>query len=630
MSIIAAGDFRSAVCIHAEMPMLVYGDAKRVEDPREKIAAIRAGLERLVTTRPRIERHAILAGLLIEAGELEQGLLDDQLARNGEERPSPVGEAAARLTRAVAGVLLPSFRTFGALPEGEAARFATAPIGQALDDLLAHELPGTIEVSVPEGYAFYGLYPETYFCAAENALRQAGEGPLKVIGIRSIGTGLAAAVAAVAGEEAAVASVRPEGHPFSRQVAVGQWLGRELLGEEDGPRPRYAVVDEGPGLSGSSFGCVADWLEDRGVAPEAISFFPSHRGGLGPYASERHRSRWERAHREVVEFEGLFASPQARWPLQSWVKDLTGEPEEPLEDLSAGRWRERLFPDRSLWPTADVQGERRKYLLTAGGRRWLLKFVGLGRYGREKLGLAQALGNARLIPPVTGLRHGFLVGPWLEDVRPLPLAPEVDPLALLDAVASYLAFRASRFPAAPEERGATPHKLFEMLVHNTKRALGPVSAEVVRDWRGRLAEIARLERPVLTDNKMHAWEWLVTPEGKLLKADALDHHRANDLVGPQDIAWDLAGAAVELGLSEPELDLLADAVARRSGTPRAERVQLDFYTVAYLAFQTGRHTLAAEALEPTVPAEAAGMRSEMERYAERLRRTITRGLGAAA
>ncbi|MFL6233304.1 MAG: hypothetical protein ACJ76N_09240 [Thermoanaerobaculia bacterium] len=622
---------RSAVCILFQPPMLVYCDAKRVEDPREKIAAIRAGLERLVAALPRIERHAILAGLLIEAGELEQGLLDDQLARNGEERPSPLGEAASRLTRAVAGVLLPSFRTFGSLPDGEGARFATAPIERALDELLARDLPVTIEVSVPEGYAFYGLYPETYFCAAEAALRQAGEGPLKVIGIRSIGTGLAAAVAAVAGDAASVASVRPEGHPFSRQMAVGPWLGRELLGEEgEGDRPRYAVVDEGPGLSGSSFGCVADWLEDRGVAPEAVSFFPSHRGGLGPYAGERHRARWERARREVAEFESVFASPQARWPLQAWVQDLTGDPEAPLEDLSAGRWRERLFPDRSLWPAADVQGERRKYLLAAGGRRWLLKFAGLGRYGREKLALAQALGSSRLIPPVTGLRHGFLVGPWLEEVRPLPLAPEVDPLALLDAVASYLTFRAARFPAAPEERGATPVKLFEMLVHNTKRALGPVSAEVVRDWRGRLAEIARLERPVLTDNKMHAWEWLVAPGGKILKADALDHHRGNDLVGPQDLAWDLAGAAVELDLSEPELDLLADAVARRSGTPRAERLQLDFYTVAYLAFQAGRHALAAEALEPTVPAEAAAMRSEMERYAERLRRTITRGLGAAA
>jgi hypothetical protein len=625
MSSIWIGDISVRPLHEPQALMLVYGDAKRVEDPRAKIAAIRAGLERLMRTLPRIERHAILADLLIEAGELEQGLLDGQLAKNGEERPSPVGEAASRLTRAVAGVLLPSFRTFGALPEGEKTRFATVPIERALDALLACGLPGTIEVSVPEGYAFYGLYPETYFCAAEAALRPMGEGPLKVIGIRSIGTGLAAAVAAVAGDDASVASVRPAGHPFSRTVAVSQWLGRELLAEEgEGARPRYAVVDEGPGLSGSSFGCVADWLEDRGVAPEAISFFPSHRGGLGPYASERHRARWERARREVVEFESVFASPEARWPLASWVKDLTGETGEPLEDLSAGRWRERLFPDRSLWPAADVQGERRKYLLAAGGRRWLLKFAGLGRYGREKLALAQGLGNARLIPPVTGLRHGFLVGPWLEEVRPLPLAPEVDPLALLDAVATYLAFRAARFPAAPEERGATPLKLFEMLVHNTQRALGPVAADVVRDWQGRLPEIARLERPVLTDNKMHAWEWLVTPEGRILKADALDHHRGNDLVGPQDVSWDLVGAAVELDLGEDGLERLAAAVARRSGTPRAGRLQLDFYTLAYLAFQTGRHTLAAEALEPTVPAEAAGMRAEVERYSERLRRAITR------
>lgn len=610
--------------------MLVYGDAKRVEDPREKVAAMRAGLERLVTTRPRIERHAILAELLVEAGELEQGLLDQQLAQNGDERPSPVGEAASRLTRAVAAVLLPSFRTFGALPAGEDARFATAPIERALDELLAAPLPETIAVSVPEGYAFYGLYPETYFCAAEAALR-GEEGPLRVIGIRSIGTGLAAAVAAVAGERATVASVRPEGHPFSRKVAISQWLGRELLGESgDGARARYAVVDEGPGLSGSSFGCVADWLEDRGVAAESVSFFPSHRGGLGPYSSERHRARWDRARRQVVEFEDVFASPAARWPLASWVKDLTGEPEGALEDLSAGRWREKLFPDRSLWPAADVQGERRKYLLAAGGRRWLLKFAGLGRYGREKLAIARVLGEAGLIPPVAGLRHGFLAGPWLEEARPLPLAPEVDRLRLLDAVAGYLACRAARLPAAVEERGATPVKLFEMMVFNTQRALGPMLAEIVKDWRRRLPEVARLERLVLTDNKMHAWEWLVTAKGKILKADALDHHRGNDLVGPQDLAWDLAGAAVEFDLDPAELDLLADAVARRSGTPRAERVQLDFYRLAYLAFQTGRHTLAAEALEHSAPAESAGMRSEMERYAERLRQAIARGVGTAA
>lgn len=612
--------------------MLVYGDAKRVEDPREKTARIRAGLERLETVELQIERHAILADLLVEAGELEQGLLDHLLTLHKEERPSPVGEAASRLTRAVAEVLLPSFQTFGALPPGRSVRFATEPIERALETLLALELPEEITVSVPEGYAFYGLYPETCFCAAE-ALRKEGSGPLRVIGIRSIGTGLAAAVAAVAGERATVATVRPGGHPFSRKLSIGQRLGSELLagiGEDIGKRPRFAVVDEGPGLSGSSFGCVADWLEDRGVGSEDISFFPSHRGGLGPYASERHRGRWERARRHVVEFEHLFAAQEGRWPLTRWVEDLAGEPEGPLEDLSAGRWRERLFPDRSQWPAADVQGERRKYLLPAAGRRWLLKFAGIGRYGREKLALAEALGEAGLIPPVAGLRYGFLVGPWLEGVRPLPLAPEVDRLALLDAVARYLAFRVSRFPASSADRGASPLKLFEMASFNTQRALEPHLGWAVKEWQGRLSEVSRLERPVLTDNKMHAWEWLVTPEGTILKADALDHHRANDLIGPQDPAWDLAGAAVELDLGEAELALLADAVACHGGVPRAEPVQLGFYTVAYLAFQLGRHTLAAEALEHSAPAESAGMRSEVDRYAGRLRRVLARGASIAA
>jgi hypothetical protein len=179
-----------------------------------------------------------------------------------------------------------------------------------------------------------------------------------------------------------------------------------------------------------------------------------------------------------------------------------------------------------------------------------------------------------------------------------------------------------------------------MAVHNTRTALGPDFAGALEEWRGRLPEIARLARPVLTDNRMHAWEWLVMPGGKILKADALDHHRGNDLVGPQDVAWDLAGAAVELdigpgglggqGLGDDGLERLADAVARRSGRTRTGRLQLDFYTLAYLAFQIGRHTLAAEAVEASAPEESAALRAETARYAGHLRRAITGSAVVAA
>jgi hypothetical protein len=574
--------------------MLVYGDARRLEDPREKTEEIRRGVERWRIAVLPIERHALLVQLLVEAGELEQGLLDGRLASEGKERHGPLEETASQLTRAIAALLCSSFRALG---ESNAE---PVEIESTLDRLLTFPLPETIEISTPEGYAFYGLYPETYLVAAEGAFRN---GPA-VIGIRSIGTGLAAVVAAVAGEGSIVFSVRPQGHPFDRRLSLSPSLETAILNGA----PEIAIVDEGPGLSGSSFGCVADWLEDRGVPPESIAFFPSHRGTPGPYASPRHRERWQRARRHVAEFEDVFTSPEARWPLSSWVADLTGPAEGPLEDLSAGRWREKLIPEIGLWPPADLQGERRKYRLQAGGRPWLLKFAGLGRYGREKLVLAQELEG--LIPQVAGLRHGFLVGPWLQDARPLPLVPKIDRKALLDAVATYLARRAG-LAADPRGRGATPARLFEMMVHNTGQELS--------DWRGRLPEITRLERPVLTDNKMHAWEWLVTPEGKILKADALDHHRTNDLVGPQDIAWDLAGAAVELDLDEDELGTLAASLARRSDAPRATRLQLDFYTLAYLAFQIGRHTLAAEALTSSAPEEAVRMRAAAEGYNGRLR-----------
>jgi hypothetical protein len=219
-----------------------------------------------------------------------------------------------------------------------------------------------------------------------------------------------------------------------------------------------------------------------------------------------------------------------------------------------------------------------------------------------------------LIPPIAGLRHGFLAGPWLEDARPLPLVPDIDRRVLLDAVATYLGRRA-RLPAGSRPRGATPDRLFEMLSHNAGKALGTDAAEALEVWCRRTLELARRERPVLTDNKPHAWEWLVLPDGCILKADALDHAQGNDLVGPQDIAWDVAGAAVELGLDEDERGRLAGAVG-------ADPLQLGFYTLAYLAFQLGRHTLAAEALEPGAPEESARMRAAVETYAGSLRQKI--------
>jgi hypothetical protein len=602
----------------------------REEETAAKAERIRAGLALLGEMPAGIERHAEVAALLVEMGELEQGLLDDQLQLLGRERPTPLAQWSAAATGGIAEALLWSFRFAGQLPAWEGRRAAPPPLvgltsaGRALRRLTALRLPAEISVVVPEGYASYGLYPETYLRAAER-LREDWQGVLRVIGIRSIGTSLAAVVAA-AGRGETSASVRPGGHPFARTLSIGERMTGRLLAAADAQgarRPLYAIADEGPGLSGSSFGAIADWLEEHGVPPESIVFFPSHRGPLGPKASEAHRERWDRARKYVVEFEELFLAPGSAWPLERWVEDLTGPADGPLEDLGAGRWRDRFFSNGDR-PPAHLQQERRKYLLTARGKTWLLKFAGLGHYGRERLELARELEKGGFTPPVSGLRHGFLVSPWLDRARPLPLVPDVDREALLDRVARYISFRARRLPAQGRP-GASPAKLLEMATFNAGEALGPQASEALgvwKDaWKEKLPELASLARPVLTDNRMHAWEWLVTPEGKILKADALDHHAGNDLVGAQDPAWDLAGAIVELDLSDEERGRLVEMLerSRRVKTPPD---QLRFYTHAYLAFQLGWHALAAQALEGIDPGEAGAMRKRAESYSERLRREL--------
>src|SRR6478735_2678051 len=118
-------------------------------------------------------------------------------------------------------------------------------------------------LNVPEGFAYYALYPEQYAAAAIAYLNHhpGTHGVHHVIGLRSIGTTLSAAVAIVL-RAAQVAfrryTVRPYGHPFDRQLE---------LSTQFGPADSALVVDEGPGLSGSSFFAAARALNTRGVPP---------------------------------------------------------------------------------------------------------------------------------------------------------------------------------------------------------------------------------------------------------------------------------------------------------------------------------------------------------------------------
>jgi hypothetical protein len=230
--------------------VLVYGDHADEADPRVRLGEIDAHLR----------EAGCDTWALVEAGRLVQGLLDAERAGLGFDEETPLATACGRAMHELALGRSTGFaETLGRLP-----------------------LPARVELKVPEGYAFYAVYPQLH---ADAAVPGSGH---QVIGIRSIGTSLAAAVAARCGGPPAL-SVRPVGHPFRRELRLGPSLETAL-----GRGAEFAVVDEGPGLSGSSFLCVARALLSRGVPARAIHLFPSHPGPPGREARPEDRTLWER------------------------------------------------------------------------------------------------------------------------------------------------------------------------------------------------------------------------------------------------------------------------------------------------------------------------------------------------
>ena len=505
--------------------MLVYGDHSERTDVRDWLERLTGKLAAIALMRPGIDRHAALVGALIEAGQLLQGIADAGLPAAEE-----FNAFAYELALAVVRSWDSRFVRTGPLP--------TVP---------RLEWDAEVELRIPEGFAFYSVYPEAY---AEAARRLTLLGPPRVIGIRSIGTSLGAIIAAALGAPPPI-TVRPFGDPFAREVV--------LPGEVE-QAAHYVIVDEGPGLSGSSFGAVADRLESHGVPRERIAFVPSHGGDLGPHASNAHRTRWRVAQRVPAEFDPSF------------LRERFGR----LEPFSTGS-----------------RGERLKFLSHVNGERVLIKFAGLGEIGARKLEMARALHAAGFTPAPLEIVHGFLIERWCEAAQPLSVDDRP-----VEEIGRYIGARARMFPAG-RESGASIDELIRMARRNIGLALGEKTAPALDGWNAK--DLARPVARVRTDNKLDRCEWLRGADGRLIKTDALDHHRGHDLIGCQDAAWDVAGAVIEFDLMHGESERLA-AASGLSIDPQL----LEFYCVAYCSFRLGQ-------------AHLAGMEHQAGHYAAALR-----------
>ncbi|URD60788.1 hypothetical protein M8312_13575 [Sphingomonas sp. KRR8] len=526
--------------------MLVYGDHAERVDPCRRLAELAASTGRWAS-------HDQLTDLFVDAAGLAQGIGDADFAAVGEDRPRPQERALLAWLTRFGGTLLTSWE-----------RRQTGGEAEPLLDL--PDLPSEVMINLAEGYAFYALRPEAIALAARQ-LRLVGAP--RIIGLRSIGTGLACMAAAALGAEPPI-TLRPAGAPFDRRPRMSGELAAELLAGD----PHFVIVDEGPGLSGSSFGGVADWLEDHGAPADRIAFLPSHSGELGPQAQGRHRRRWSHAQRPVASLDE---------PRRDWIEQLVG-PLTGCTDISGGQWRTLWSANEADWPPIDPTWERRKFLARTGDDAWLVKWAGLGRHGAAKLALAKEL--SAFLPETAGMTHGWLVTRWRDDAVPTrPTLPELT---------SYLRARA----ALPTPQ---PGASLETLVAMVRRNALP----------GWLPDLSRLTlRPVITDNRMAAHEWLRRPDGRLLKADALDHHSGHDLIGCQDIAWDVAAAVIELDLASSATEQLRTAL-------EVSVPLLAFYQVAYRAFRIGAHRMSAAALAHS-PAERRRHEAAAARHAAAL------------
>jgi hypothetical protein len=79
--------------------MIVYGDGARPEEAGRLLASLRDDCAALDGPLSGAERRAAGTRLLVAAGELAQGLLDDAFAARGEDDWGKREEACARLWR---------------------------------------------------------------------------------------------------------------------------------------------------------------------------------------------------------------------------------------------------------------------------------------------------------------------------------------------------------------------------------------------------------------------------------------------------------------------------------------------------------------------------------------------------
>ncbi len=540
--------------------LLVFRSGQRCASGQELKAELTAQMEQL----PGHGSQRMLLGALLLSGEFECGVADcdPEAARSCE-----------LLTDQLANALLAGKSTSPTNRDSQKSDFHSL-----LDAVRTLPVFDQLSLSISEGFAYYALHPLAY---ADVIQQIPACDRLLVVGIRSIGTTLSAVAAAAArsrGISAERITVRPQGHPYNRTA--------EFTAEQADAVTRavscganFAVVDEGPGLSGSSFLAVAEALERAGAAREKIFLVSSHAPNLDALCATNAARRWQR-------FHCIPVAGEARRPAGA------------VDFIGGGQWRSWVFANESEWPAAWTSLERLKYLSLSGeDERRIFKFAGLGHYGDAVLERERKVAAAGFGSMPREDSDGFVSYPLIEG-RPLSLSDLST--EIMAKLAEYCAVRMRAFNVELFSLSS----LQEMADHNLHELGLDLPVEL------------RLKHPVIADGRMQPHEWLLSKEGKLLKTDSGSHGDDHFFPGHTDIAWDLAGAIVEWQMNEQQAAEFLDRYHRASGDDASARI--DGFIKAYAVFRLAYCLMAANAMN------GSDEQPRLQRAAANYRATLTR------
>jgi hypothetical protein len=585
--------------------MLVYHDPYYVCSANSLLSRIR---DQLATLRSNSIDD--LRFLLILAGELEQGVADS--CEMDRQRFSP--DQILLLTDLIAEVF---FDVWSSSQTGELADRVGNQRNLARITSLARQvnfkIDPSLRIKIPEGFAFYSLFPEQYCVSArqwEASHFSAASRQVVVVGLRSIGTTLSAVAAAAlrsSGWKTRRLTVRPTGPPFNRGMQ------REVpsLGGID----HAIIVDEGPGMSGSSMAAAAEWVAKAGISD--IAFLPGHREGPGTAGSSSVQRWWSNT--------PLYFSPlgTVRWNSETLLDLLLTKSKNHssrithIDDVAAGKWRTWAFPRENQWPAVFKTFERNKFLSGGTYPEILWKFNGLNSFSYNlrpgaKNGFApfNELSKKEFTLAPIERCNGFIAIPWIRGSR-LSKAESRDP-AILQHLGRYIAHAAEPGLGSQEAHSAI-QRLTEMLYLNVKEAL----SEELADQAVHSAKFAIEAGVSFTygDGHLAPYEWVRTKTGKIFKTDNTGHNSDHTLIGKQSVLWDVAGTIIEWDLNERQ----CEAVARelRTREHQVDRKALGFYERAYAAFRMGFNSLGANQAGGDM-AERSRLERASKRYEKKL------------